>query len=181
MKSQNKKGYINSKKREDEIELLECIYQNSKICEETIARIIKTRNKKDDFEQELKGKYIEYRKISNSAKKMLERRNKKVSEELGIMGKIVTFFEVKKNTENGGSEEEILDLLGEGSKVGVQQIRKYLSSEENKENEIKIDINNMKNNDINVSKSVINLANRLILIEESNIKKTKKLDNLNRK
>ena len=122
----------------EEIEILDYIYQNSKICQETIVRIIKKQ-------------YLEYKKVSNSAKNMLERRKKKVKEEINVMGKIVTYMEIKRNIEKDDRESEIALLLIEGSKVGLEQTKERL-------NDIKI-----------VNKPVLNLVNRLINLEKSNI------------
>lgn len=140
----------------EEIEFLEYIYQNAKICQETIARIIKNRNKKDELENVIKTQYFEYKKISNSAKNMLERRKKKVNEEISVMAKIVTYMEIKKNIAKENDVTEIVCLLIEGSKVGIEQISTRL-------NEIKV-----------TNKPVLNLANRLINIEKNNIEELKK-------
>ena len=135
----------------EEIEILDYIYQNSKICQDTIVRIIKSRNKKDRLEEVIKKQYLEYKKVSNSAKNMLERRKKKVKEEINVMGKIVTYMEIKRNIEKDDRESEIALLLIEGSKVGLEQTKERL-------NDIKI-----------VNKPVLNLVNRLINLEKSNI------------
>lgn len=145
----------------EEIEFLEYIYQNAKICQETIARIIKNRNKKDELENVIKTQYFEYKKISNSAKNMLERRKKKVNEEISIMAKIVTYMEIKKNINKEKDITEIVSLLIEGSKVGIEQITSRL-------NEVKI-----KN------KPVLNIANRLINVEKNNIKELQKYADTN--
>lgn len=145
----------------EEIELLEYIYQNSKICQESIARIIKTRNKKDKLEEIIKKQYLEYKKVSNSAKNMLERRRKKVKDDIGVMAKIVTYMEIKKNIAKDDSINEISTLLIEGSKVGVAQTIKRLK-------ELKV-----------TNKPILNLANRLIDIEKNNIEELKKYAKLN--
>lgn len=139
----------------EEIEFLEYLYQNSKICQETIARIIKTRNKQDELEQIIKKQFVEYKKISNSAKSMLERRRKKVKEEINVMGKIVTYMEIKKNIVKDDSISQIALLLAEGSKIGIEHINERLES---------IEITN---------KPILNLAKRLIDIEKNNIEKLK--------
>ena len=140
----------------EEIEILEYIYQYSKICQETIMRIIKTRNKKDILEEIIKKQYYEYKKISNSAKSMLQRRGKNVSEEIGIMGKIMTYMEIKKNVNENDSINEVAILLIEGSKIGIEQIKKHTED---------IKFNN---------KYILNLINRLIIMEENNIKELEK-------
>lgn len=140
----------------EEIELLEYIYQNTKICQESIARIIKTRDKKDNLEETIKRQYLEYKKISNSAKNMLERRKKKVSDEINVMAKIVTYMEIKKNIDKDDSTTEIAILLIEGSKVGIEQIK-----------------NRLENTRI-TNKPILNLVNRLVELEKNNIRELEK-------
>lgn len=141
----------------NEIEILEFIYENTKVCQETILRIIKIRNKNDELEGHIKKQYLEYKKISNSSKNMLERRKKKVNDEVNIVGKIVTYMQIKKNIQKDDSKEQIANILIEGSKIGIEQIK-------NKISEIKIK-----------SKPILNLINKLINLENYNIQEMKKI------
>ena len=63
----------------EEIEFLDYIYQNAKMGQESIGRLLKTRNKKDEIEDVAKEQLNDYKKIANSAKAMIERRKKKVN------------------------------------------------------------------------------------------------------
>ncbi len=139
----------------EEIEFLESIYQNVKFTQESIARIIKMRDKNDELNSIIKQQYLEYKKISNSAKAMIERRKKKVKE-VGVMTKIATYVGIKANMLNGEDISQIALMLVEGSKVGTEQLNRYM-------------------NEYNVTnKNIINLANRLLNIEKDNIQKLQK-------
>lgn len=139
----------------EEIEFLESIYQNVKFTQESIARIIKMRDKNDELDSIIKQQYLEYKKISNSAKAMIERRKKKVKE-VGVMTKIATYVGIKANMLNGEDISQIALMLVEGSKVGTEQLNRYMK-------------------EYNVTnKNIINLVNRLLNIEKDNIQKLQK-------
>ena len=139
----------------EEIEFLEYIYQTAKMGQESIGRLLKTRKKNDEIELTIKEQLNDYRKIANSAKAMIERRKKKVKE-LGLMAKIGTYMNVKMNLLKDDSPKEVASMMIEGSKMGIEQIKKHL-----KEYNI-------------VNKYVENIANRLLQIEERNIINLKK-------
>lgn len=140
----------------EEIEFLDYIYQNAKMGQESIGRLLKTRNKKDEIEDVAKEQLNDYKKIANSAKAMIERRKKKVKE-LDVISKVATYMSVKMNLAKDDGPKEVANMLIKGSNMGITQIKKHL--EEYK----------LKN------KNVINLANRLLTIEEKNIENLKKL------
>lgn len=136
----------------EEIEFLDYIYQNAKMGQESVARLLKTRNKQDEIEEVMKELYQDYKKISNSAKGMIERRKKKVKE-IGVMSKIGTFVSIKKNLLNDDSPQEIAKMMIETSKTGVEDILKHREDYKIK------------------SKNVENLADRFLAIENNNIEK----------
>lgn len=136
----------------EEIEFLEYIYQNAKMGIESIARLIKSRNKDDNLDKIFKEQLNDYTKIANSAKGMLKRR-KKDTKELGVMSKIATYMTIKINLSKENPDKEAIDMVIKGSQMGIEQITKHL-------NEYRIK-----------TKTVINLANRLIAIEERNLER----------
>ncbi|MDD3304147.1 MAG: hypothetical protein PHP54_04440 [Clostridia bacterium] len=134
----------------EEIEFLDFIYQNAKMGQESIGRLLKTRNKNDEIEVVAREQLNDYRRISNSAKGMIERRKKK-AKELDIISKVATNMSIKFNLAKDDSQKEVADMLIKGSTMGITQIKKHL------------DDYKLKN------KNVINLANRLLSIEEKNL------------
>lgn len=139
----------------DEIEFLEYVYQNAQMGRETVLRIIKTRNIKDEFEEVLRDEYNDYKKISNSAKGMIERR-KKEAKEIGILTKMASYMSIKINLAKSDNISDIAKMLIQGSTMGTIDITEKL-------NDYKLK-----------SKTVINLGNRLKKIEEGHIEKLKK-------
>ncbi len=134
----------------EEIEFLEYVYQNAKMGQESIVRMLKTRNKGDEIELVLKEQLADYRKIVNSASAMLERRKKK-AKDINIMAKIGTYMNVKFNMLNDDSTQKVANMFIEGSKMGIEQIEKNLAEY------------NITN------KNVINIGKRLLEIEKRNI------------
>lgn len=141
----------------EEIEFLEYIYQNSKMGIESIGRLIKSRNKDDKLDKIFKEQLHDYTKIANSARGMLKRRNREIKE-IGVMSKIATYMTIKMNLSKNNPDKEAVDMVIKGSRMGIEQINKHL-------NEYRIK-----------SKTVINLANRLINIEEKNLEKLNKIN-----
>lgn len=140
----------------DEIEFLEYIYQNAKMGIESIGRLIKAREKDDKINKILKEQLHDYNNIAISAKGMLKRRNKDVKD-VSLMSKIATYMTIKINLSKKDGDKEAVDMMIKGSEMGIEQIKKHL-------NEYK-----------HLNKTVVNLANRLLNIEENNIQKLKKI------
>lgn len=134
----------------EEIEFLEYIYQNSKMGQDSIINMLKTRNKNDEIELVLKEQLKDYRKVVNSASAMLERRMKKVKD-INVMAKIGTYMNIKLNMLGDDSPQKVADMFIEGSKMGIEQIEKNLQ-------------------EYNISnKYVKNLGEKLLEIEKKNI------------
>ena len=134
----------------EEIEFLEYIYQNSKMGQDSIINMLKTRNKNDEIELVLKEQLKDYRKVVNSASDMLERRMKKVKD-INVMAKIGTYMNIKLNMLEDDSPQKVADMFIEGSKMGIEQIEKNLQ-------------------EYNISnKYVKNLGEKLLEIEKKNI------------
>ena len=134
----------------EEIEFLEYIYQNSKMGQDSIIKMLKTRNKNDEIELVLKEQLKYYRKVLISASAMLERRMKKVKD-INVMAKIGTYMNIKLNMLEDDSPQKVADMFIEGSKMGIEQIEKNLQ-------------------EYNISnKYVKNLGEKLLEIEKKNI------------
>lgn len=140
----------------EEIEFLEYVYKNAKMGVESIARLIQERKKDDKIDKVLKEQIHDYNNIAISAKNMLKRRDKEVKD-LSLMSKIATYMSIKINLSKEDGDKEAVDMMIKGSKMGIEQIKKHL-----KELNVK-------------SKTILNLAYRLINIEENNIDKLKKI------
>ena len=139
----------------DDIELLEYLYQNVKINQEIIGQIIKLNRVEENLKNILKEHLKNYIKITNSVKTMLQRRKKEVKD-IGVISKMATYMNVKTNLSKKSDSKEIKILVIQGSKISIEEINKKL-----KEFKIK-------------SKSIINLAERLIMFENEFVNKFEK-------
>lgn len=143
-------------KLKEEIEFLEYVYQNAKMGIESIARLIQARKKQDKLDKVFREQLHDYNNIAIAAKNMLKRRNKDVKD-ISIMSKIATYMTIKINLAKSDADKEAVDMMIKGSEMGIEQIKKHVE-------EYKVK-----------SKTILNLANRLISIEENNIRKLKKI------
>lgn len=138
----------------DDIEFLDYLYQSVKINQETIGQIIKLYKIEESLKNILKEHLKNYIKISNSAKTMLKRRNKEI-DDIGIFSKMGAYMSVKTNLSNDNTIEEIKNLVIQGSKIQIAEVNKRLE-------EFRIN-----------SKSISNLARRLIIFENEFLYKIK--------
>ncbi|MEG2310953.1 MAG: hypothetical protein RSB76_03085 [Clostridia bacterium] len=134
----------------EEIEFLEYIYQNVKMCQESSGRIIRINTLDKKMFIILKDTINEYKKIATSAKAMLLRR-KKDAIDIGIISKFATYINVKLNMSKIDEKVQIAKILIQNSNVVTEQII-------DKINDYKI-----KN------KAVLSLAKRFIDIENRNV------------
>ena len=136
----------------DDINFLEYIYESSKIGKEIITRMIKLKENNDEINTFLREHFLNYKKISSSAKTMLERRNKKIKE-IGLLSQIVTYVSTKFNVSISNNYKDIINIISQNSKQGIDEINVRL-----RESNIK-------------SKSIINLAQRYVKFEQEALDK----------
>lgn len=139
----------------DDINFLEYIYESSKIGQEIIGHMIKLKVDNDEINILLKDHLLNYKKIASSSKTMLERRNKKIKE-VGLFSQLVTYMSTKFNVSKDNNNKDIINIICQNSKQGIDEIN------------IKLKESNIK------SKSIINLAERYIKFEQENLDKIKK-------
>lgn len=139
-----------------EIELLEYIYQNARIGQETVGRILVIKSEKLDIDALIKETLNNYKKIVYSSKAMLTRRNKKVKD-LTIGTKMAIYMSIKKSLAEDNSKSNIVNLIYESSLISNLQLNDYI-------NDTKIN-----------SKTILNIANRFVDYEIENVSKYKKI------
>lgn len=132
---------------EEDIEIIEYIYQNCKLEEDSISRIIKFRKKDDDLKEFLNNILNEYKKIEICSKNMLKRRNRE-PRKISVLSKIVSDMDVKRNLSKE-DDIKLINMLKNGSKILIMQI------------ESKIEEYPIKR------KSVLNLLQRFIKLQEN--------------
>lgn len=151
----------NIKKGEDmreiklELELLDRIYQDLLMIKETIIRIKKIQENNDTLEKSLKEILVIYQNLIQSVIGMMNNRKKNVKG-LGLGEKIATYMSIKINLKECKNINDILNIV-------IQDI--IIRNE---------DIEKIKKEYPRISKTIINLCNR---IEIANAKCIKILKN----
>ncbi len=136
----------------EELEFLEYLYNMIKLERDSLLRIIKMRKKDDNLSFFLKEQVINYRKFIISLDKMIETRKSKAENNgLSLLAKMASHVGAKLTVLNENSYDDILDILIHRSNVCIDEI-------------------NTKLKEYNIeSKTIINLAQRFIDVQRSNV------------
>ncbi|MEG1141408.1 MAG: hypothetical protein RSE41_02985 [Clostridia bacterium] len=138
----------------ENVEMLNYIYQNAKMGKSTIDQIIKEVSD-ITFKDVLKEQLKDYEKVIDNTKVYLSEFNKQ-EKDITDLSKIVTYLSIKMSTLNDDTSSHIADMLIKGSTMGTVEITKKL------------------NKYTNIDESIKMLASKLLKIEENNIEKLKK-------
>ena len=147
----------NIKKGEDmreiklELELLDRIYQDLLMIKETIIRIKKIQENNDTLEKSLKEILVIYQNLIQSVIGMMNNRKKNVKG-LGLGEKIATYMSIKINLKECKNINDILNIV-------IQDI--IIRNE---------DIEKIKKEYPRISKTIINLCNRIEIANAKCIK-----------
>lgn len=135
-------------------EFLNYIYQNSEMGVETIMQIIEIVDH-DEFSKHLQAQLNEYQSIYDEAKQKLNESGHQ-EKDIGAMQKIGAYMSISMKTLTDKTPSHISEMLIQGSTMGTidatKNIKKYPEAD----------------------KDIIQLANRLLKMEESNIEQLKK-------
>lgn len=141
-----------------EIEILELLYQNILMIKESIINVIKTQNIDDNLNNDLKEILLIYRRIIQAIIGMLKTRNKEVKK-LSVGEKMATYMSIKINLGKSNNSNDIAKLIIQDISFISTQIKESISEY------------------ARISKTIINLSNRIILANEKCIEKLKKYVN----
>ena len=134
---------------DNNIELLNYIYQNSQMGYTSISDLIDTVEDME-FKEILNSQYDEYLKINEEAKKLLIKSGKE-EKEIGMFAKISSYIMIKINLMKDKSISHICEMMLQGSNMGIIDITKKINSYDD------------------VEKENLKLAKRLLTLEEKNI------------
>lgn len=138
-----------------EIEILELLYQNILMIKESITNVIKTQKIDENLNNDLKDCLFIYRKLIQAIIGMLKTRNKEVKK-LSIGEKMATYMSIKINLSKSSNSRDIAKLIIHDISFISTQIKESL------------------NEYSKISKTIINLSNRIILTNETCIKNLEK-------
>ncbi len=141
---------------DENIEMLEYIYQTSSMGASSMTDLINALHNKDNkikkiLEEQLKC----YEKYTKESKKILEKRKVK-PKDIGIMVKTMSKIEINKEIIKDNSDAAIADLLIQGFTMGNLEMEKKINNYENK-----------------IDKKILNIAKELLKFGENNINKMK--------
>ena len=134
-----------------EIEILELLYQNILMIKESITNVIKTQKIDENLNNDLKDCLFIYRKLIQAIIGMLKTRNKEVKK-LSIGEKMATYMSIKINLGKSNDTSDIAKLIIQDISFISTQIKESISEY------------------AKISKTIINLSNRIILTNETCIK-----------
>lgn len=135
-------------------ELLNYIYQNSQMGIETIDQLTDI-VKEPDFNEHLQAQLREYQSINHAAKELLHRRG---GEEKGIgpIDKTMAYLMINVKTLTDKSACHISEMMIQGSTMGIIEATKNINRYTGAQDEI------------------VDLAKRLLHMEENNVEQLKK-------
>lgn len=146
--------FLMNKSISSEVEFLNLIYKNAEMGIIGIENII-SKVKEEELEKVLIKEKNEYLNICKEAESILKKYGKK-DEEISMMAKISTKVMSEMNLLKDNSSKNIAKMMLEGTNKGIIEITEKLNNYDNTDEEI------------------VNLANKLKVIEESNIEELKK-------
>lgn len=134
-----------------EIEVLEMIHKNLLVIKEIVTRVIKVQNIDGKLNDDLRTIMLIYKNLIHATSEMLKRR-KKEANNLSVGEKMATYMSIKFNL---NSESEFKDIAG----MVIQDIK--LSS---------LELQRIIDEYTKISKTIINLSNRIFLTNDKCIK-----------
>lgn len=138
---------------DENVEMLNYIYQNAEMGKITIEQILKE-IEDIKFRDVLKEQLKDYDYVVNKCDSILNEHGK-LPKGIQTMPKIMTYLNIKLSTLNDDTPSHIAEMMINGSTMGVTEITKNL----NKYN--------------NIDDSIKDLASRLLKIEQDNIENLK--------
>ena len=140
----------------ENLELLECVYQNAAMGASSLTTLLNILKEKDNkiktiVSEEVKG----YEKFKKESAKLLKKFSTK-PEGKGIMANIMSKMGIKKEVNGDNSDSAIAEMIIEGFTIGNLEIDRLVSNYENV-----------------ADKKYVDLAKELISFGENEIKKLK--------
>lgn len=137
------------------IEMLNYIYQNAQMGQDTITQLIKITEENNDFKELLEKQKNEYKDIFDQCDKCINKMNSE-PKGIGKMAEFSTYFMINIKTITDKSPSHISEMLMQGSVMGIIEIRKNLKKYQE------------------ADQSILDLGKRLLKIEEHNLDECKK-------
>jgi hypothetical protein len=138
---------------DDNIELLESVYQNSEMGAHAVRQLL-DRTEDDDFRGHLHTQLEEYRAINDEARELLHERGEE-AKDLNPLAQATSRFTIGAKTMMDSSTSHMAEMMMQGSTMGIVDATKNLKRYSRAE------------------KPVRSLAEKLLRTEESNVEHIK--------
>jgi len=136
------------------VEFLNYIHQNSEMGQDTIKQLVGI-SKDEEYKKMLQSQLEEYKMIYDTTDKKIKELNKQ-AKDINVFSKASTYFMVNLNTLVNKTPSHISEMLIQGSTMGI------------------IDITKKINEYPNADKEILDLANKLLKLEQNNVEECKK-------
>ena len=136
------------------VELLNYIHQNSEMGQDTIKQLVGI-SKDEEYKKMLQSQLEEYKMIYDTTDEKIKELNKQ-AKDINIFSKASTYFMVNLNTLVNKTPSHISEMLIQGSTMGIIDITKKIKEYPN------------------VDKEILDLANKLLKLEQNNVEECKK-------
>lgn len=137
----------------ENVEMLNYIYQNAEMGKTSIEQILKEVEDLE-FRDVLKEQLKDYEYVMDKSDSLLTDEGK-LPKGIDAMPKIMSYIKIKMDTLKDDTSSHIAAMMMQGSNMGITEITRNLNKYENVDNEIK------------------DLASRLLKIEQDNVERLK--------
>lgn len=139
---------------EGNVEFLNYIHQNSEMGKDTIKKLLNI-SKDEEYKKMLQSQLEEYNMIYDTTERKLKELNKE-AKDINAFSKVSTYFMINLNTLANKTSSHISEMMIQGSTMGIIDITKKLKEYKSADTEI------------------LDLANKLLNLEQSNVEECKK-------
>jgi hypothetical protein len=139
---------------EGNVEFLNYIHQNSEMGKDTIKKLLNI-SKDEEYKKMLQSQLEEYNMIYDTTERKLKELNKE-AKDINALSKVSTYFMINLNTLANKTSSHISEMMIQGSTMGIIDITKKLKEYKS------------------ADKEILDLANKLLNLEQSNVEECKK-------
>ena len=136
------------------VELLNYIHQNSEMGQDTIKQLVAI-SKDEEYKKMLQSQLEEYKMIYDTTDKKIKELNNQ-AKDINVFSKASNYFMVNLNTLVNKTPSHISEMLIQGSTMGIIDITKKIKEYHN------------------ADKEILDLANKLLKLEQNNVEECKK-------
>lgn len=136
------------------VELLNYIHQNSEMGKNTIKQLIDI-SQDEEYKEMLQSQLEEYKMIYDTTDEKIKELNKQ-AKDINVFSKASTYVMVNLNTLVNKTPSHISEMLIQGSTMGIIDITKKIKEYPN------------------ADKEILEIANKLLKLEQNNIEECKK-------